>query len=308
MRPQSTGGLGRRDFLLGGCAAALALGGLGARALMAAGAEPSPKNEDDTPNTHNWLVLGESTVFLSHLPMFDGGFVDEKTKAPLRSPHHFQVILEATFATAGRDVGALYARDRRAHPGTSMYTLMPNPTFVLRDLFPAGPGRAPIKSSFTGSVFRGHLERGGKVIPGLDAVTVNVTRVVHAEKFDPAAAAPPELEYLLFGRGAERFLAHRIVSPPDFDQLLSVEVGGRELTDATLARGVRVRIPGRTNRPASRIAAREQLVGMLQTAPGAADPAGRVDLKAGVEFYFEDGELRAPATFAQTSAERKAGF
>ena len=39
-------------------------------------------------------------------------------------------------------------------------------------------------------------------------VNVTVTRVVHFRKFDPAATKPAQLEYLLFGKGTELFLAH----------------------------------------------------------------------------------------------------
>jgi hypothetical protein len=48
---------------------------------------------EDAPNTHNMLVFGEQAVFLSHLPMF--GALN-KTKTGFRSPHRYQVILEAT--------------------------------------------------------------------------------------------------------------------------------------------------------------------------------------------------------------------
>jgi hypothetical protein len=34
----------------------------------------------------------------------------------------------------------------------------------------------------------------------------------------------------------------------------------------------------------------------------------KVRLKAGTEFYFEEGELRVPASFNPTPAERRAGF
>lgn len=34
----------------------------------------------------------------------------------------------------------------------------------------------------------------------------------------------------------------------------------------------------------------------------------KVNVKADVEFYFEEGELRVPAIFEPTAAEIKAGF
>ena len=37
---------------------------------------------------------------------------------------------------------------------------------------------------------------------------------------------PDDLTYLLLGRGGALFLAHVISQPPDFDQILSVELAG----------------------------------------------------------------------------------
>ena len=61
--------------------------GIFAAALVLLGAKPS----GDHPATHNMLVIGEQTVYLSHLPMFQ-----EKGEEPM--PHRYQAILEATFA------------------------------------------------------------------------------------------------------------------------------------------------------------------------------------------------------------------
>jgi hypothetical protein len=76
-------------------------------------------------DTHNMLVVGEKTVFLSHLPMFHGN-------------HGFQVILEVAFSNSGGDPQAIYAKDRQNHPETKMYTLNPE-EFVLQDLFTPDP-------------------------------------------------------------------------------------------------------------------------------------------------------------------------
>jgi hypothetical protein len=294
------GDLDRRAFLKGSCAAALGLSG--GRLERAIAPARSPRL-DDAPNTHNMLVVGQRTVFLSHLPMFEGVTADG---AAFTSPHRFQVILEATFTRGGRDVTALYMEDRRAHPRTRLYTLNPA-RFVLPHLLASGPQPAPLRS-FPGTVFRGHLERGGVPIPGLEGVTVVVTRVVYAQQLVPRTPPPPQLEYLLFGRGPERFLAHHITAPPDFDQVLAVRVDGGPLTDEALGRGVRVGVPGRASRPARRLKEGERAAAVL-LGPGATS-AGRtaMQLRAGTELYFEEGELRVPATFAPTADERKAGF
>ena len=243
----------------------------------------------DPPATHNMLVIGERTVYLSHLPMFQ-----EKGQPPM--PHRFQAILEATLAKQED-----YAKDRQAHPATTIYTLNPE-KFVLADLVSQGRPRQSFKAN---TVFRGHLERDGSD-PILQDVVVTVTRVIHFRELDPKAKKPRQLEYLLFGKGGELFLAHRIVGPPDFDQVLSVKAVEPALTDEELARGVTVVFPGTRNTATGRLG--------VKKAAGEATLAGspavhkKIQVDVGRELYFEEGELRVPATFDSTSAETKAGF
>ena len=119
---------------------------------------PAAGTQEDAPNTHNMLVVGTEAVFLSHLPMFHGV---NKEKSDYTSPHRYQVILEARFSSGGKDVTAVYTEDRKSHPRTKMYTLSPTSDFVLAKLFTPDVQK-PELSSFRATVFRGHLERGGK--------------------------------------------------------------------------------------------------------------------------------------------------
>lgn len=119
----------RRAFLTSGAAGALAFSVVSRSADVEAA--------EDAPNTHNMLVFGEQAVFLSHLPMFDAL---NKTKTGFRSPHRYQVILEAAFTKEGKDLRDIYFNDRQAHPTTRIYTLSPD-TFVLSRLFT--PAKAP---------------------------------------------------------------------------------------------------------------------------------------------------------------------
>lgn len=279
---------GRREFLkYGSFAAAAGLFGLRAKA-------ETHRHADDAPNTHNMLIVGRETVFLSHLPMF--------TAPDFDSPHRYQVILEAAFTKTGADPQAVYADDRRRNPATKIYMFNPA-DFILPQLRADG-GPAPV-TSFGGTIFRGHFERPGKKVIA-DGVTAGVKRVVHFREFDPAAASPAKLEYLLFGKGSELFLAHFIARPPDFDQVLSVSVAGRAFTDEELGRGMRVTFE-RPNTIAQRLLDRQEAVGEVRDAKATAAPL-KVRFKAGTEFYFEEGELRVPANFNPTAAERRAGF
>jgi hypothetical protein len=282
----------RREFLKhGSFAAAAVLLGLGRRAGAEAHRHAAAP---DDPNTHNMLIVGREAVFLSHLPMFN----DTNSV----TPHRYQVILEAAFTKPGGDPQAVYADDRRRNPGVKIYTLNPE-EFVLPRLRAAG-GEAPL-ASFGAKIFRGHLERrGSRVIA--EGVTVGVRNVVHFREFDPAAASPSKLEYILFGKGGELFLAHFIARPPDFDQVLSVSAPGRRFTDEELGRGLRVTFD-RPNTIAQRLSTRQEAVGEVRDERGTVAPL-KVRFKAGAEIYFEEGELRVPANFNPTAAEKRAGF
>jgi hypothetical protein len=257
--------------------------------------------ESDPPSTHNMLVVGGKTVFLSHLPMFDGLSED---KSDYTSMHRYQVILEARFTRNGKDVTDIYTRDREANAGIKMYTLQPA-RFVLARLFTQNTG-APAVKSFRAIIFRDHLERDGETIQGLEDVVVNVNKVVHARKFDPLQDKPPQLEYFLFGKGEDLFLAHLITKPPDFDQIVGVKTVGHRFTDEELGRGVRVLLPERSNTAAQRIKENEQAKAQFQVAN--TSQALDLPLQAGTEYYFEEGELAMPAVFSQTAEEKKSGF
>jgi hypothetical protein len=105
MSARLDGSVGRRQFLK---RAALVAASQHAWARLA-----DARLAEDAPNTHNMLVFGERTLFLSHLPLF-GGL--DKTKAAFRSPHRYQLILQTSFAKRGNGVGDIYLKDRRRIP------------------------------------------------------------------------------------------------------------------------------------------------------------------------------------------------
>ena len=286
---------GRRDFLAGGLAALL-----GAGFLRAAGASKAPAARPQHRHdigTHNMLVVGEKTVFLSHLPMFKEEDGEGKLVV---TPHRFQVVLEAAFMSGNSaQPQTAYAADRREHQDTKIYMLNPRETFKLAELVAARPRR-----SFKARVFRGHFEREGNVAV-LDGVDVTVKNVVHFHEFDPKAARPGKLEYFIFGKGDELFMAHLITSPPDFDQVVAVELPGHKFTDAQLGKGVRVVFTDRENSVASRLKEGEQAAGEIGAGRA---PKQKIQVKASREIFFEEGELQTPPNPDTTDEEGSAGF
>jgi hypothetical protein len=233
---------------------------------------------------HGQLIVGEESLYLSHLPVF---WFD-----PGHHPHNFQVILEVTFSQEGSDPQAVYVRDRRAHSDQRVYTLAPEP-FNMSDLLLRYPGYQPLRA-FKGRVVRGHFEKTPHTSI-LDPVVVNVQNIVYFREFDQQASKHPQLEYLLFGRGQEFFLAHLISAPPpDFDQTARVTISGHALTDDELRRGMRVTFPGRHNTAERRLKAGERVVCEV---PGVeARAAGVLQLAVSEEVYCEEGELERPVS------------
>ena len=65
---------------------------------------------------------------------------------------------------------------------------------------------------------------------------VNIKNVIHARKFDPNAARPKNLQYIVFGKPGEIYLAHLITRTPDFDQIIRVSID-EQLPGESLVRG-----------------------------------------------------------------------
>ena len=78
---------GRRTFVKNGC---IAVGLICFAAGMRGADSQTNASAEDHPATHNMLVVGHDTIFLSHLPMFQGV---NATKAAFTSPHRYQVCL-----------------------------------------------------------------------------------------------------------------------------------------------------------------------------------------------------------------------
>jgi hypothetical protein len=226
----------------------------------------------DKAGGHGMAVIGTQTMFFSHLPMF-------------MTPHNYQVILEGRLSQPGSDPQRTYREDRAQHP-QALYTFDPVP-FVLPEIAPPAFAR----KQFSGDLVRGHFEAPPEfpakphVIAG--GVTVEIVNVVYFRQLTPQPTRPDHLEYLLFGKGEEIFLAHVISGPPDFDQLVSAKVRGHQFTADELRRGVRVQVPGAAASSAQRIKPGKAVSAQAQVS--GKDVA--VTVEAGAELYFMEREL-----------------
>jgi hypothetical protein len=241
---------------------------------------PMNHGTNDRPHdhgVHGMLLFGEEALYLSHLPMF-------------MTIHDHQVILEVTLDHEEEDAPAIYRADS-LDMGERVYTLVPE-EFSLRRIGDEGEDAL---RSFQGTVYRGHFEKGG--VPILRDVTVDVVNVIHFRRFDPKAQALPELQYLLFGRVDELYLAHLITKAPDFDQIVPVTVISHSFSEETLEGGVLLTFPRRENQIFERLRGGERTVAQVQVA-----------LETGTELYLEEGELDEEATFETTDEELAADF
>ncbi|MCM1565349.1 MAG: hypothetical protein NC238_05270 [Dehalobacter sp.] len=233
--------------------------------------------------THGQLIFGTESIYLSHLPMF---MFDVESH-----PHNYQVIMEVDLPDDGTNSKANYISDRKDHQDTRIYTLAPE-RFSMVDLISNDTDK-PIRS-FKGDIYREHFERPGKTNI-ISNATFNVKNIIYSHKFDPNAENLKSLEYLLFGRGKEIFMAHIITKPPDFDQVLAVDrvlaldavnpvLSDEELSD----KGIRVFLPRRENNLTMRLKEGETVQGeRFRLDPSEA----KLEINIGKEIYFEENEL-----------------
>jgi hypothetical protein len=238
---------------------------------------PPASEPEPGPNlgVHGMLVLGGedsvqfiSPVYVSHLPMF-------------MSPHDFQVIVRV-----GGDATDRYV-PHRSHFGAPPYYSFEPEQFSIDELDPAGDG--PRRTSFGGTLYRGHFERKGSAIAR--DVAFDVEQVIFFRRFDPRAKRG-DLRYLCFGTRDVTYMAHLISAPPDFDQVIRVELGALDaISDDELRAGVVLTVPGREDEVDSRLVEGDAFAGEVRTQDGAG--SGTIELTVGREYYLETGDLAA---------------
>jgi hypothetical protein len=199
------------------------------------------------------------------------------------APHDFQVIAQVrgpALETYGNYI---------AHFGFSaIYTFKPKP-FAIDELNPL-QRIPPNGKSIDGALFRGHFERGGDNIAA--DTSFQAEQIIHYQQFKTGAETTPRggLQYICFGSRDAAYLAHVITAPPDFDQILQIQLGPLSgISDEDLRSGVLVTINDRRNDVTTALRDRESVTGSVETGePGRTEP---MELTVVREVYLETADL-----------------
>jgi hypothetical protein len=200
-------------------------------------------NERVPAGFHEFEMFGDTSVFLSHYPMFG-------------SIHSYQVLLEVRLSGSGNDPRQLYLDHKKRNPA-ARYSVSPetpnleNHYWVLPEMIKKG------------QTFRANIHwagAGGRPVYISRNVTVEIVRVIHFRLFQPDDKKQDVLSYLLFGNSSEVFLAHYIGSYPDFDQVLAVSIDPNQLHLSENAAVIIVSVPGRNNQKPQRLQLKDRSV------------------------------------------------
>jgi hypothetical protein len=178
--------------------------GLSFNALAASHSMHSQQNhsaDSAPPAVHGMVIFGhDERIYASHIPMF-------------MVPHDWQAHFEISLETSATDANAFFKSLSQGKDIQELYTFAPKP-FVLPDLL---SGKI---DTFSGDLFEGNFEAGGKVI--LKNVHVHVTKIMNVSKLQKTSPLSPQIAYLAVGSDMN-FLSHKIVAPASFDQILEVK-------------------------------------------------------------------------------------
>jgi len=166
-------------------------------APTAAPATHAPVHAAVGQGVHGMVVFGGAHIYASHLPLY-------------HHPHAAQVVVELApdEPLAGELRTALAAATADT---SSMITFEPD----RFDLGTLEPGAAAPRA-LTGTLYRGHFERGGT--PWREHVSLGLRRVVVFRALDAGAHEAARAD-LAFGDGDEVFLLHRIGGRPSCDRI-----------------------------------------------------------------------------------------
>jgi len=193
---------------------------------LAQGVFPACAQPADPPCVHGMRIVGEKSIYLSHMGLFNNNC------------HDYQGIFEVSFE-GPKNPQKIYLDTQKRDPSQNEFTIKPTQKFVLPDL---ASGKV---TSFKAEIYTSQYERSRTNPKLLDGdVTAKVKRVLHFRQFKVSAKQPVTSEYLLFGNTSEQLAAHLIAAPPDFDQIVALKTP-LSIPDSGLVKAVRLVLPNR---------------------------------------------------------------
>ena len=157
---------------------------------------------ENTPDIHGFVIMGNRSLFLEHIPMFN------------MENHEYQCILRASLPS---DAMQTINDQRQKNPNIPL--VLAN---LSTDLYILPEVASGHRTSFEGEILIWEMddpEKNPRLIP---QVPVTIEHVVHYRHFAMQMSHPSSLSYLLFGREDEVFLSHYMNKSPDFMHLLQL--------------------------------------------------------------------------------------
>lgn len=234
--------------------------------------KPALAKPPDEPCKHGMRIVGEKAIYLSHMGLFND------------KCHSYQGLFEVSFE-GPNNPQQIYLNAQRESANQNEFTIEPIERFVLPKL------AAGNLTSFRAKIHRGQYERqpeDSKLLAG--NVTVRIKRVVFFSPFQPGTKRPPLSEYLLFGSESEQLAAHKITTPPDFDQIVALKTP-LPLGNTDLVKAVRIVLP---NRPTP-----DSKANLKQLLKPGDKPAVQVDgrqptkaIEVGIQYFVETDDYQ----------------
>jgi plastocyanin len=201
------------------------------------------------PSMHSLIVMGEdpAQLFMHHFSLFNN------------SNHTYHVTVEGKIDDPA--ARAVYQRWRAANKGYVNRATVDLGAFLLSEIKPGTGTHSTFKGTFSESEGNGPVStQWGTVIPGLEEVSVTITRVIQFRPYDPDAKYPERLTYQLFGNSKEVFLAHEVTEAPSFLHLVRIAGVPSFLTEDIIRNAPLVTF---TTKSISRAPARHMKMGVL---------------------------------------------
>jgi hypothetical protein len=227
-------------------------------------------HDEETPDIHGFVLMGEKVVYGGHLAMFT------------MAAHRYQVVAMFGFSDEAQKA---YVDARHAEP-TATFIVVNQDKLLLQKMMTDG--------KFTGAILKvvDNDLHNTKTIAS--DVPVDITVVLHNRQFTDNEDYPPKPAYLLFAEGSEAHVTHYMTKKPDYQLLAAVSVTDSQLTPDELAAGVIVDLQEveENHTPTTTPIPPGTVVQALSR------QAKKVTLKVTDTYWFDTKELNGPTNYS----------